>query len=161
MKGRDAVGVVVGLAVALAIPAGASAATATFTARGSAEQVQLTGATPGEKLTLVDKQGKKVERKTAGSLGGIVFRHVEPGGGYRVKQGSAQTPKFRVLTTKGAPPDPSIYDQQIPGSGYGYLTTRDGTKLADQRLPARPGRGRAVPDLHRVLRLRLREPERR
>ncbi len=137
VKGRDALRGpagwrLVALAVALAavLPAGASAATATFTARGSVEQVQLTGAEPGAKLTLVDKRGKKVERKTAGSLGGIVFRHIEPGGGYLVKQGSAKTDRFRVLSDKSAPPDPSIYDQSMPGSGYGYLTTRDGTKLA-------------------------------
>ena len=42
--------------VALAIPATAGAQSATFTARGSAEQVQLTGAAPGERLTLFDKQ---------------------------------------------------------------------------------------------------------
>ena len=59
-----------------------------------------------------------------------MFRHIEPGGGYLVKQGSAKTDRFRVLSDKSAPPDPSIYDQSMPGSGYGYLTTRDGTKLA-------------------------------
>ena len=35
-----------------------------------------------------------------------------------------------MLTTQSAPPDTSIYNQSIPASGYGYLTTRDGTKLA-------------------------------
>ena len=119
------------MAVALAIPASAGAQSATFTARGSAEQVELTGATPGEKLTLVDKQGRKVEKKTAGSLGGIVFRKVEPGGGYVVRKGKGgpSTPKFRVMTTKGKPPNTDVYNQQI-GSGYGYLKTRDGTELA-------------------------------
>ena len=33
-----------------------------------------------------------------------------------------------------------MYRQEIPASGYGYLTTRDGTRLAiDVRLPAGPG----------------------
>ena len=72
--------------------------------------------------------------------------------------------------------NPSIYDQSIPTNGYGYLTTRDGTKLAiDVHPPTSPaGEPRpadrachlpsgsrllaAVPDADRVLRLRLREP---
>ena len=131
MKGRDALGFAVAVVVALTIPASAGAASAPFVARGSAEQVQLTGASPGEKLTLVDKRGRKVEKKTAGSLGGIVFRKVEPGGGYTVRKGKGgpSTSGFRVLTTKGKPPNTDIYDQQI-GSEYGYLKTRDGTELA-------------------------------
>ncbi len=139
VKGRDVVRgsaiwrlVVLGALLAVLVPASAAAATATFTARGSAKQVQLTGAAPGERLTLVDKRGKKVAKKTAGSLGGIVFRHIEPGGGYVVRKGKGgpSTAKFRVLSDKGTPPDPAIYDQAIPNDGYGYLTTRDGTKLA-------------------------------
>ncbi len=35
-----------------------------------------------------------------------------------------------MLSTRPAPPSTDIYDQRIPSSGYGYLTTRDGTKLA-------------------------------
>ena len=89
-------------------------------------------ATPGEKLTLVDGQGRKVESKTAGSLGGIVFRKVEPGDGYGVRKGKGgpSTPQFRVMTHKGKPPSTDVYNQQIPLSGYGYLKTRDGTELA-------------------------------
>jgi predicted acyl esterase len=45
-----------------------------------------------------------------------------------------------VLPDRSAPPNTRLYDQQIPSSGYGYLTTRDGIKLAiDVRLPAGPG----------------------
>ena len=35
-----------------------------------------------------------------------------------------------VLSTRPAPPSTDVYNQTIPSSGYGYLTTRDGTKLA-------------------------------
>ena len=124
-------GFAVATAVALAIPATASAQGATFTARGSAEQVWVTGASPGEKLTLVDGHGHKVERKTAGPLGGIVFRKVDPGDRYRVRKGNGgpHSALIRVLTDKGKPPSTDIYNQQI-GSGYGYLRTRDGTELA-------------------------------
>ncbi|MBV9414761.1 MAG: CocE/NonD family hydrolase [Solirubrobacterales bacterium] len=45
-----------------------------------------------------------------------------------------------VLPDRSAPPSTRIYQQHIPRSGYGYLTTRDGTKLAiDVRLPSGPG----------------------
>jgi predicted acyl esterase len=121
----------------------ASASAASFLARGSVEQVQVTGASVGGKLNLVDAKGSVVDTRKAGSLGGIVFRHVEPGGGYRVRQGGKggpQSPAFRVLTQRSAPPNTSIYNQTLPTSGYGYLSTRDGTKLAiNVTLPAGPG----------------------
>ncbi len=45
-----------------------------------------------------------------------------------------------VMPDRSAPPSTRIYNQPIPASGYGYLTVRDGTKLAiDVRLPAGPG----------------------
>ena len=163
VKGRDAVRVACGLRSPWRARRAPQAAPA-FTAHGSVEQVQVTGAVPGERLTLADRQGKKVETRPAGELGAILFRHVEPGGGYTVRQGKGsgapQTPRFRVLSDRSAPPDPSIYDQDLPAGGYGYLTTRDGTKLAiNVQLPG-PGRG-PVPDPGRVLGLRLRRPLRR
>ena len=35
-----------------------------------------------------------------------------------------------MLSTQSAPPSTATYDQAIPSSGYGYLTTRDGTELS-------------------------------
>ena len=35
-----------------------------------------------------------------------------------------------MLSTRPAPPNTNVYNQTIPSSGYRYLTTRDGTKLA-------------------------------
>ena len=35
-----------------------------------------------------------------------------------------------MLTTQSAPPSTDVYNQTVPSDGYGYLTTRDGTKLA-------------------------------
>src|SRR3954452_22285593 len=116
----------------LLVPASASAA---VHARGSVEQVQVTGAKPGAKLVLKHR-GRTVAHRRAGKLGAAVFRHVEPGRGYRV--GSSR--KLTVLSTRSAPPSKKLYGQKIPDGGYGYLTTRDGTKLAvDVRRPARPG----------------------
>src|SRR4051812_14125542 len=108
----------------------ASAAGASFTARGSANQVYVTGLTPGAKAALLDRRGRTVARQRANSLGGLLFRDVKPGSGYRVRSGAEKSGRLTVLSTRAAPPSTDVYDQQIPSSGYGYLTTRDGTRLA-------------------------------
>ncbi len=97
------------------------------------EQVHVTGAKPRKDVILLDKAGDEVATRRAGPLGGVVFRKLEPGGGYSVLQGSKQSRTVRVLTTKSAPPNTKIYDQVLPDGTedtYGYLKTRDGTKLA-------------------------------
>src|SRR5438477_2338316 len=118
----------------------ASPAAAHLTARGSAEQVQVTGVKGGARLTLVNSRGRAVKSRRADSLGGLVFRGVRPGHGYRVRAGAARSAPFTVLSLRSAPPSTRIYKQKIPASGYGYLTARDGTKLAiDVHVPAGKG----------------------
>jgi hypothetical protein len=133
-RGGGALGLVLCVSLGLGAPAGAAERKVAFESRGSVEQVHVTGAKPGSKLTLVDRRGDAVETQTAGSLGGVIFRKVEPGGGYRVRRGAgekgAQSGKVRVLTTRSRPPRESLYDQTLPSRGYGYLRTRDGTHLA-------------------------------
>ena len=107
--------------------AGAAAA---FEARGSVEQVYATGLTPGAPVTLADGQGQEVETRSANDLGGALFRKVTPGDGYRVSADGATSEPLTVLTTASEPPSTDFYGQPIPESGYGYLTTRDGTELA-------------------------------
>jgi hypothetical protein len=130
MKPRSVPGllaILVVLAGAAAAPAGA----ATLTARGSVEQVQVTGARPGAQLTLVDRRGRVVATRRAGALGGAVFRRVSPGPRYRVRgRSGARSRAFAVLPDRSAPPSTAIYRRRIPAKGYGYLTTRDGTRLA-------------------------------
>src|SRR6478752_5121536 len=124
---------------ALVVPAAAQAAGPPVV-RGSVEQVQVTGATPGASVRLVDGRGRAVATQTAGALGGVVFRTVSPGGGYRVQADGTTSAAVRVLSTRSAPPSTVPYDQAIPAKGYGYLTTRDGTQLAiNVQLPAGPG----------------------
>jgi uncharacterized protein len=113
--------------------AGAASESATsFEAHGSVEQVYATGLGPGARMTLFDRRRRKVATKPADSLGGVLFRNVAPGGGYRVRlaSGGPRSGPLRVLSTRSAPPSTNIYSQSIPSSGYGYLTTRDGTRLA-------------------------------
>ena len=118
-----------GLLALLLVP-GHAAADPAFDAHGSVEQVYATGLQPGAQVSLYDGEGREVETRSANELGGVLFRNVAPGGGYRVVSGGTESAPLQVLTTQSAPPDTSIYNQSIPSSGYGYLTTRDGTKLA-------------------------------
>ncbi|MHB8341929.1 MAG: CocE/NonD family hydrolase [Mycobacteriales bacterium] len=129
---------------ALMLPAGALAAsanTATFSAHGSAEQVYVTGLAPHEQMSLITPEGRTFATQPADSLGGLLFRHVPPASGYRVRgyPYGAESGPITVYSNQAAPWDPGIYNQSIPDSGYGYLTTRDGTKLAiDVHPPTSP-----------------------
>jgi predicted acyl esterase len=116
----------------------AGRAAPSFEAHGSVEQVYATGLSPGVRMTLVDRRGQKVATKPADSLGGVLFRNLAPGGGYRVSlaSGGPRSGPLRVLSTRPAPPSTGVYNQSIPPSGYGYLTTRDGTELAIDVHPA-------------------------
>ena len=129
------------LVACLAAAATASAATV-LTPGGSVQQVYVTGARAGERVALVNRRGATVAVLPAGSLGGVIFRGIRPGPGYRVRPagGGAVSHAVTVMPDRSAPPSTKIYDQRIPSSGYGYLTTRDGTKLAiDVHLPGGPG----------------------
>ena len=103
-----------------------------FDARGSVEQVYATGLPEGAHVALYDSQGLEVATKSANDLGGVLFREVAPGSGYTVglTSGGPRSAPLQVLTNQSAPPSADIYEQSIPASGYGYLTTRDGTRLA-------------------------------
>jgi predicted acyl esterase len=132
--------VVAALAAALAIAAllpGSAAAVNYLGVHGSVNQVYVTGAQPGTSLRLIDRKKMRIATKPVGSLGGVVFRRVPAGKGYRVRaaDGSLSVP-VGVMSDRAAPKDPSIYNQTLPAGGYGYMTTRDGTSLSlDVRLP--------------------------
>ncbi|HYH62319.1 MAG TPA: CocE/NonD family hydrolase [Solirubrobacterales bacterium] len=102
-----------------------------YEARGSVEQVYATGLEPGQLVDLIDEGGETIETNKATAEGGVLFRRVDPGPGYTVKpQGGEESDELTVLTDESAPPDESVYDQEIEPDGYQYLETRDGTKLA-------------------------------
>ena len=128
-RGRLSIGVAF---LALTFVTGAGAAEAAISAQGSVEQVSVTGLTPKAQMSLLNRAGKTVARKRADALGSVLFRGVKPGAGYRVRptRGREKSAPVTVLSTRPAPPSTDVYDQTIPTSGYGYLTTRDGTKLA-------------------------------
>ncbi|HVW79894.1 MAG TPA: CocE/NonD family hydrolase [Mycobacteriales bacterium] len=108
-------------------------------ATGSVNEVFATGVAPGSTVELTDAAGQVVKKKHADSLGGVVFYKVKAASGYRVRAGSTTSKAVTVHTKRSAPWDPSVYDQSIPDAGYGYITMRDGTKLAyDVHPPTSP-----------------------
>src|SRR4051812_12319449 len=115
--------------LALAFMTGTAAAEA-FSAHGSAEQVYATGLGSKARASLLNSKGQTVGSKRATGRGGLLFRHVKPGSGYRVSSGGSKSAPLRVLSTKAAPPSRAVYTQTTPTKGYGYMTMRDGTKLA-------------------------------
>jgi hypothetical protein len=111
-----------GLLALLLVPGPAAAdPPPSFEAHGSVEQVYATGFPSGAQVSLYDGSEQEVQSRSANELGGVLFRNVEPGSGYRVglTSGGPKSEPLDVLTTQSAPPDPSIYNQSIPSSGYG------------------------------------------
>src|SRR4051812_48750472 len=88
----------------------AARADAPFDARGSVEQVYVTGADPGAELSLVDGAGETVATRQVDALGGLLFRDVEPGSGYRVRRASdaAESAPLTVLAQQPAPPSTDV-----------------------------------------------------
>ena len=115
-----------------------------FTARGERGAGPGHRREPGARATSSTTRAARSRSQTAGALGGVVFRDVEPGGGYRVRRArtARRRPRSRSCPTARRRRAPSSTARRIPASGYGYLTTRDGTQLAiNVQLPgpAAPG----------------------
>jgi uncharacterized protein len=140
---------VISTLVAFAVWLVTAASAAAFTAQGSAKQVYVTGLAPNAQVSLL-KSGATVATQNADSLGGLLFRNVTPGTGYRVRLTSTgeTSGKITVHSDAAAPWDPSIYNQSIPDNGYTYLTTRDGTQLAiSVHPPTSPAGEPGVPSM--------------
>jgi hypothetical protein len=114
---------------------GAAADPPSFDAHGSVEQVYATGLPAGVQVSLLSGSNV-VATKSANRLGGILFRDVSPGD-YTVTSGGETSPTLTVTQdpikagTSAAPSNASsLYSQTVPQDGYGYMTMRDGIKLA-------------------------------
>src|SRR4051812_2364086 len=104
---------------------------AAIDAHGSSKQVYATGLESKAQVSLFDGKGRKVATKRADGLGGVLFRNVKPGSGYRLRpKGGSKSGPLTVFSNRAAPPSTDVYNQTLPTSGYGYMTMRDGTKLA-------------------------------
>ena len=84
----------------------------------------------------------------AGSLGGVVFRDVKPGAGYRVRPtGAARSRRCTVLSDRSAPPSTRIYSQKIPTSRLRLPDHARRDQARDRRAPARPATAGPYPTL--------------
>ncbi len=137
----------VGLLISSQAISAASAAPSSIDAVGSVEQVYVTDLTPGAAASLLDPESAVLKTQAVNELGGVLFREVPPGEGYRVESEGVQSGPVVVHDDDSAPWNPSIYDQEIEPTGYQYLTTRDGTKLAlTVHPPTNPKAGVPIPD---------------
>src|SRR5580698_10658231 len=98
------------LAVAVVPATRATASTPTFNAVGSAEQVYVTNVAPAAQASLITPHGKTLATEAADSLGGLLFRNVPAGTGYRVRLTSDGTESgpLTVHTDAAAPWDPTV-----------------------------------------------------
>jgi hypothetical protein len=118
--------------------AGVAGATTTPTlqGRGSIDEAWLTGASPGDHITLMQHRAAVVNQAnpgTADSLGSLIIRDLTPGPGYRWVDNTTgqQTSSFSVLKPGRNPKtDSSLYTGQPLHQGLNYITMRDGIQLA-------------------------------
>ncbi|HUJ63912.1 MAG TPA: CocE/NonD family hydrolase [Acidimicrobiales bacterium] len=103
---------------------------------GSINEAWLTGARPGDRVTLL-RNGVPVPNPanpgTADALGSLIIRNLVPGGGYQWHDTTIteSTPKFAVLDAGANPAnDSALYTEQVLRPGLNYITMRDGVRLA-------------------------------
>ncbi len=118
------------LATVLTLVFATSADAATFDAQGSVEQVYATDLAPGEPVSLLNAGGQTIRTADANDLGGVLFRNVAAGPGYKLRTNLETSDPLTVLTKDPTPPSTDVYNQSIPSDGYGYMKMRDGVKLS-------------------------------
>ena len=118
----------------MALASVASGATA-IQAQGGIGLVAVTSSVSGALLVLSDHRGHEVARGTTDRFGSLIFRELDPGRGYVVRDdASGDTVPVTVLAFKDHP-DQSFYAQQTLHEGLNYIRTRDGTLLAAMVRP--------------------------
>jgi hypothetical protein len=113
---------------------GGSVVTASFSVRGSVEQIQVWKAPPATTIEVRDAQGAVVQSGVTDAQGSLVFRKVPPADDYTVIGPDLPAPNaahpVRVMSVDGSKPAADFYAKQTLKPGYNYLTMRDGTQLA-------------------------------
>ncbi len=116
--------------------AAASGPATTLHGDGSIDEAWLTGARPGDRITLL-RQGQRVANPAnpgvADSLGSLIIRNLRPGRAYRWFDDSSggRTPAFAVLAPGQNPTtDSPLYASQPMHEGLNYIAMRDGVTLA-------------------------------
>ena len=155
------------LAIASLASVTTSAAAATLNAHGSVGQVYATGLAPGARVSL-GRNGRVLAVRSADSLGGVLFRNLPPGTGYRVRLASGRAGSGAIEGAVHA--SGASQHESLPAIN---LCRRLRVHHDARRHPARDrrassrvrlgcGRGghRSDPHADRVLRLRVRRSRR-
>jgi predicted acyl esterase len=103
---------------------------ARFSVRESVEQLQVTHATAGSALEVVDSTGQVIASGTADALGSLMFRKLAPGTGYVVRAGNERSRHLTVKSVAGSQPSQDFYRARSLKPGFNYIKTRDGTTLS-------------------------------
>ena len=126
----------VGIGLTVAATSSPTAKRAALEGNGSVDEAWLTGAAPGDHITIL-KDGTAVSvagaSDTADSLGSLIVRNLAPGPGYQWDDSTTaqKTRSFTVLAPGRNPGiDSSLYTDQPMHQGLNYITMRDGIKLA-------------------------------
>jgi uncharacterized protein len=113
-----------------------STSISTLRGNGSVEEAWVTGAHPGDRLTLMHR-GSPVPNAanpgTADTLGSLIVRELNPGSGYYWVDNATglRTRSFPVLAPGRNPgPGSPLYTGQPMHQGLNYITMRDGIQLA-------------------------------
>lgn len=127
------------------LEAAPASAAGPVSAGGSVNQVYVTGLAPGAGVELRSSGGGVVDTGEADTAGAFLFREVAAGGGYEVRSGGDAVGGLTVTNPTDHPADAWYVDQVAADpleAGFGYITTRDGTKLsANVNFPIDAGPG--------------------
>ena len=131
-----AVAACVGIGLTLVGTSGTPAKRPALQGNGSVDEAWLTGAAPGDHLTLT-RDGTALTvpgaSDTADPLGSLIIRNLTPGTGYRWDdETTAQTTAPFTVLAPGHDPgtDSALYTNQPMHEGLNYITMRDGIRLA-------------------------------
>lgn len=115
---------------------------ASFATSPGVEQITVTDAEPGRRLTASGADGVEVASGVVDDFGSLLFRTLPAGEELTVGDDDERSEPVAPLA-RDEHPAPAFYaDQRLPTDGLGYITTRDGTALsASVWLPGPPEGG--------------------
>src|SRR5262244_1521164 len=103
-----------------AMASGAARAATTIQVQGGIRLVAVTSSVSGALLTLEDRRGHQVAQGTTDRFGSLLFRELDPGNGYVVRdEASGDAVPVTVLSFKDKP-DQSFYQRQTLHDGLNY-----------------------------------------
>lgn len=107
---------------------------ADFSVRESVGQLHVTGAEENQMLGVYDASGTQVASGETDALGSLIFRALEAGSDYSVREEMGTPVKavqgLEVWSVEASLPATTFYSDQQLQPGFNYITTRDGTRLS-------------------------------